>query len=49
MAYVSPVIMELGSVEDLTLGQIQWGPERDTFQFWGHSFPDPWGDPSVGS
>ena len=49
MAYESPMIIELGSVESLTLGSLMWGPERDTFQFWGRTFPDPFGDPSHGS
>lgn len=49
MAYSAPVITELGSVEELTLGQLSPGPERDSFQWWGFRIPDPWGDPSVGS
>lgn len=49
MAYSPPVITELGSVEALTLGQLQPGPERDVFQWWIFQVRDPWGDPSVGS
>jgi hypothetical protein len=53
MAYESPMISEVGSVESLTLGSLRVGPVRDTFQVdigrWHIEIPDPWGDPSHGS
>ena len=49
MTYESPTISELGSVESLTLGSLQPGPEKDSFQWWIFRIPDPWGDPSSGS
>ena len=49
MAYESPTISELGSVESLTLGSLATGPESDNFQWWIFTIKDPWGDPSSGS
>jgi hypothetical protein len=49
MAYEAPTVSEVGSIESLTLGSWQPGPERDSFQWWIFKIPDPWGDPSSGS
>ena len=53
MAYESPIISEVGSVESLTLGDLQIGPERDTSSWnigrWHIRDSGRGGDPSTSS
>lgn len=53
LTYSSPTLVELGTIESLTLGSLAPGNQRDSFQWWWggvhYELRDPWGDPSVGS